>query len=252
MDSSYFFTPNLAFGAMKFTQAKVLDIAWDLCVGRGGQLALAWVQYRVFNEWVVYHMERWRTSYRMYTSVAFSTANLGMLVVLGKEWLSGRGRGWDRWWRWVAVLGMLIATVYVIAFPTLMAAMTGYITTFEPYVEDRDGNLVLWTEIREVEYMVEDSARLGDGYVQPLVAVKGDKELANAILNCEFVTKVPVRQFGLSKMKGLRRKFDVVVSNYILTFVTRLKPLLGHRIQFDHTVSQRLQLGHRRISAQHE
>ncbi|KAF2851755.1 hypothetical protein T440DRAFT_374527, partial [Plenodomus tracheiphilus IPT5] len=56
MDSSYFFTPNLSFGTFTFTQVKVVDVAWDLIVGRGGQMLLAWVNYRVFNEWLVYHM----------------------------------------------------------------------------------------------------------------------------------------------------------------------------------------------------
>lgn len=228
MDSSYFFTPNLAFGAMTFSQAKVLDVAWDLGVGRGGQLALGWVQYRVFNEWVVWHMERWRTSYGMYTCVAFSNGGLGTVGVLGREWLSGRGRGWERWWRWVAVLGMLIATVYVIAFPTLMAAMTGYITTFEPYVEDWDGNLVSWGEIREVEYVVGDSGRLGDGYVQPLVAVRGDEELGRAILNCEFLTVSFGDDLNFFSTRRFGRGCSVVVQDHILIFATRFQSLLGH------------------------
>lgn len=184
MDSSYFFTPNLSFGAMTFTQVKVIDITWDLLVGRGGQMLLAWVNYRVFNEWLVYHMERWPTSYKMYTSLAFQTTTLGTLGVLGKEWLAYGDRSWTRFFRWLALLAMLIGTLYVLAFPTLMAAMTGYITTYEPYVEDESGNLVAWTEVQEVEYVVQDSGRLGEGYPQQLVSVRRDVELADAILNC--------------------------------------------------------------------
>jgi hypothetical protein len=41
LESSYFFTPNLSFGKMTFTQVTVIDIAWDLIIGRGGQLLLA-------------------------------------------------------------------------------------------------------------------------------------------------------------------------------------------------------------------
>ncbi|KAH6625462.1 Deuterolysin metalloprotease family-domain-containing protein [Boeremia exigua] len=52
MDSTYFFTPNLSFGAMTFTQVKVIDVAWDLVVGRGGQMGLAWVNWVVLNEWL--------------------------------------------------------------------------------------------------------------------------------------------------------------------------------------------------------
>ena len=188
MDSSYFFTPNLSFGAMTFTQVKVIDITWDLLVGRGGQMLLAWVNYRVFNEWLVYHMERWPTSYKMYTSLAFQTTTLGTLGVLGKEWLVYGDRNWTRFFRWLALLVMLIGTLYVLAFPTLMAAMTGYITTYEPYVEDESGNLVAWTEVQEVEFVVQDSGRLGGGYTQQLISVRQDVELSDAILNCMFLS----------------------------------------------------------------
>jgi hypothetical protein len=185
MDSSYFFTPNLSFGAMSFTQVKVIDIAWDLLIGRGGQMLLAWVNYRVFNEWLLYHMEIHRTSYKMSTSVAFQTTSLGTLGVLGKEWLAFGERSWKRFFRWLAMLCMVIGTLYVLAFPTLMAAMTGYITTYEPYVRDKSGNLVPWKEVRQVEYIINDSSRLGENYKSELVSVAGDEELGSAIRNCK-------------------------------------------------------------------
>jgi hypothetical protein len=184
MDSSYFFTPNLSFGAMTFTQVKVIDIAWDLLIGRGGQMLLAWVNYRVFNEWLLYHMEMHRTSYKMSTSVAFQTTSLGTLGVLGKEWLAFGEKSWKRFFRWLAMLCMLIGTLYVLAFPTLMAAMTGYITTYEPYVRDESGNLVPWKEVGQVKYVVHNSSRLGGNFKNSLVVVDGDDELGNAVWNC--------------------------------------------------------------------
>ncbi|KAF1967900.1 hypothetical protein BU23DRAFT_592442 [Bimuria novae-zelandiae CBS 107.79] len=207
MDSSYFFTPNLAFGAMTFTQVKVVDITWDLLVGRGGQMLLAYANYRVFNEWLVWQMERWRTRWRMVVSVAFQTTTVGTLGVLGREWLCYGERSWARWWRWIAVLGMVLGTTYVLSWPTLMAAMTGYITTFEPYVEDGNGNLVAWREIGVVEYVVQDGWRLDQGYAVPLVSLRGDDELARAIANYSRyymggrydpfsrTLKIPYRQF---------------------------------------------------------
>ena len=117
MDSSYFFTPNLSFGRFNFTQAKVIDIAWDTLIGRGGQILLAWVNYRVFNEWLVYHMELHLTSYKMYAAVAFKTTSLSALGVLAKEFLAfGKGT-WRRFFRWLAMLSMILSTFYVLAFP---------------------------------------------------------------------------------------------------------------------------------------
>lgn len=184
MDSSYFFTPNLSFGAMTFTQVKIIDIAWDLLVGRGGQLLLGWVNYRVFNEWLVYHMEMHATSYKMYAAVAFETTSVATLGVLGKEWLAFGERSWKRFFRGLALLCMLISTLYVLAFPTLMSAMTGYITTYGAYVEDYDHNLIEWQKVFKVRYFIQDSARIGN-WSKPLVVLDVDQRLMAAVRNCE-------------------------------------------------------------------
>lgn len=167
MDSSYFFTPNLSFGAMTFTQVKVIDIAWDLIIGRGGQLALAWVNYRVFNEWLVWYAERESLGWRLYAGVAFETTSLSTLGVLGKESLNGSmgGKRWKRFFRWLTMMCMFLSTFYVLSFPTLMAAMTGYIAKSEAYVEDYDGNLIDFEKVVAVQYVVNDAARIG--YTEP-------------------------------------------------------------------------------------
>ena len=182
MDSSYFFTPNLSFGAFTFTQVKVIDVAWDVIVGRGGQLLLGWVNYRVFNEWLVYHMEMHSTSYKLYAAVAFETTTMGTLGVLAKEFLAFGKRTRRRFFRWLAILSMLLSTLYVLSFPTLMAAMTGYITTYELYVENRDHNLIEWGKVRRVTNIIQDADRLG--YEKPLIITETDTELRNAVKLC--------------------------------------------------------------------
>ena len=184
MDSSYFFTPNLSFGAFTFTQVKVIDIAWDLMIGRGGQILLAWVNYRVFNEWLVYHMEQHLTSYKMYASVAFQTTTLSTLGVLGKEFLAFGERSWKRFFRWLAILSMFLSTLYVLAFPTLMGALTGYITTNEPYVEDYDHNLIEWSQLESVVYIINDAGRIG--FESPLVVTLDDSDLLNYVEICTY------------------------------------------------------------------
>lgn len=184
MDSSYFFTPNLAFGFMTFTQVKVIDISWDLVVGRGGQMLLAYANYRVFNEWLLYHLELHLTSYKLFTAVSFQTTTLGTLGVLGKEFLSfGKGT-WRRFFRWLAMFCMLISTLYVLAFPTLMAAMTGYISTYRAYVEDNENNLIDYNKIREVRYLIHDGSRIHADFNKTLVITDHDKDLISAVQDC--------------------------------------------------------------------
>ncbi|EUC48819.1 hypothetical protein COCMIDRAFT_33686 [Bipolaris oryzae ATCC 44560] len=179
MDSSYFFTPNLSFGAFTFTQVKVIDVAWDVIVGRGGQLLLGWINYRVFNEWLVYHMEMHFTSYKLYAAVAFETTTMGTLGVLAREFLAFGKRTRRRFFRWLAMLSMLLSTLYVLSFPTLMAAMTGYITTYELYVENIESNLIEWGKINRVMHIIEDADRLD--YEKPLIITEADRPLTNAV-----------------------------------------------------------------------
>ncbi|KAF3047164.1 hypothetical protein E8E12_011519 [Didymella heteroderae] len=187
MDSTYFFTPNLSFGNMTFTQVKVIDIAWDLLVGRGGQMGLAWVNWVVFNEWLVFHLEKWRTSYKMYSTVALQTTSWTMLGVAAKEFLYFGERSWARFFRWLAVFSMLISTLYVLAFPTLMAAMTGYITTYEPYVEDRDHDLKEWSKVDEIVRTIS-SGGVGIGFDEGALYVTAkDEELIRAV--DDFISK---------------------------------------------------------------
>jgi hypothetical protein len=206
MDSTYFFTPNLSFGNMTFTQVKVIDIAWDLLVGRGGQMALAWVNWTVFNEWLVYHAERWRTSYKMYTAVALQTTSWTMMGVAAKEFLCFGERSWERFFRWLAMFCLFISTLYVLAFPTLMAAMTGYITTYEPYMEDYDRNLIEWEKVQGVVAVVHDAERLKLGYDRPLVVVEDDKEVYQAWNDCEFliVVLIPFMYLRKAQICGLQ------------------------------------------------
>lgn len=190
MDSSYFFTPNLSFGAFTFTQVKVIDVAWDLIIGRGGQFLLTWVNYRVFNEWLVYHMEMHFTSYKLYAAMAFETTTMGTLGVLAKEFLAFGEKTWGRLFRRLAILSMLLSTFYVLAFPTLMAAMTGYITTYEPYVQSYDYNLIEWYKVRCVRYIVHDAGRLSElGYSDGLIITEYDFDLKDAVDLCTLHTR---------------------------------------------------------------
>ncbi|KAF2648792.1 hypothetical protein K491DRAFT_669993 [Lophiostoma macrostomum CBS 122681] len=185
MDSSYFFTPNLSFGSMSFTAAKIIDISWDLCAGRGGQILLAWVNYRVFNEWLLYHMELHQTSYKMYTAVAFQTTSMSTLGVLAKEFLAFGETSWRRFFRWLGILCMLLSTLYVLSFPTLMGALTGYITTSEAYIEDSSNNLIEFSKFSGVQWIIWDSDRMGKNYTKPLIAAEADSGLVKAIDICK-------------------------------------------------------------------
>lgn len=208
MDSTYFFTPNLSFGSMTFTQVKVIDIAWDLLVGRGGQMGLAWVNWIVFNEWLVFHLERWTASYKLYSTTALQTTSWSMLGVAAKEFLCFGERSWARFFRWLAMASMFVSTLYVVAFPTLMAAMTGYITTYEPYVEDINHDLVERSKVDEIVRSIQ-SGGLSIGFnAGSFYETAEDQTLVSAIDDCKYY------QCAFPKDLATSRRRDICSSVY--------------------------------------
>jgi hypothetical protein len=134
-------------------------------------------------------MELHLTSYKLYTAVAFETTSMSTLGVLGKEFLAFGQSNWRRLFRWLAILSMLLSTLYVLSFPTLMAAMTGYITTYEAYVEDYNQNLLPLRQVlnRPIAYIIQDSYRIGN-YSKPFVITRGNDELTKAVCDYALAT----------------------------------------------------------------
>ena len=52
-----FFQIDVGFGQFSFADAKLIDFWWDLLVGRGGQLVMGFIGYKVFTKSLIRHME---------------------------------------------------------------------------------------------------------------------------------------------------------------------------------------------------
>lgn len=108
---------------LTFSQAKAIDIIWQLFVGMGGRLVMALVAYKVFMDGLARIMEDSTVSYQLYASLTFSTTSLlttGRAIkgaVLTKGW---RGKAFFAWFA--------ISSIYVLGFPTLISATAGYLT----------------------------------------------------------------------------------------------------------------------------
>lgn len=106
---------------LSFATAKSIDVIWDLIVGQGGRLFLAWISYVVFMNGLARLMETSAISYQLYASLVFETSSLiatwqSLKAVSGHGW---RGRAFFAWFGF--------ATIYVLAYSTLISAATGYI-----------------------------------------------------------------------------------------------------------------------------
>ena len=117
-----------------FTQVKVIDIAWDILVGRGGQAVLTIFAYQLFSRILKMLMENGEVGYDAFSAVAFKSGTLTSLVTLIRH-----VGGWTPIPRTrhaiYAYTGMALATLNVVAAPSLVAAMTGYTSYYAPFLD---------------------------------------------------------------------------------------------------------------------
>ena len=108
---------------LSFAEAKLIDVLWDLFMGQGGRLLMAWVAYRVFMDGLVSLMETTPVSHDLYAALVFETTSLWT------TWKATKALVRSRHWRSRAfVLWFCLATIYTLSFTTLMSAATGYVT----------------------------------------------------------------------------------------------------------------------------
>ncbi|OJD34185.1 uncharacterized protein BKCO1_2500035 [Diplodia corticola] len=129
---------TIVFGKYSFAQAKSIDLAWDIGVGRIGQMVLAYVSYLVITRTMLHAMETTAIPYHLFVDLSFldpsSMATLWSIVTV-----TPKSQLWKAWKGPLLVVAYIIA--YLTAFPTIVSAMTGYITTFSARVEFGDASV---------------------------------------------------------------------------------------------------------------
>ena len=132
------FMINLRSAAhLSFSEAKLIDVTWDLFIGQGGRLLMAWASYRAYMDELVCLLETTAVSYELYACLAFDTTSLLA------TWKSTKALFQSRDWRSRVFLTWFgLATMYTLAFPTLMGAATGYVNPSTPSYRMSDGTLI--------------------------------------------------------------------------------------------------------------
>jgi hypothetical protein len=148
-------TINVAFGSYSFGIAKFIDVIWDVVVGRGGQFVLAFIAYRVHSGCLVRDLETRPVSYRLFSALSMDSGTLHSLWVVLTE--SRRYKISSL----IRLVSIAYSIAYVLSFPTLMGAMTGYTTKWTPYVAQDDGSMVKLASYDRVKYIIVDGSRIG-------------------------------------------------------------------------------------------
>lgn len=171
-DINLFFTINVPVGEnLSFTLAKLIDAVWDLGIGRGGQLLVALVTYRVLRRSLTLVMESCKITIPTVTSVYCQQIGITSSWHLLAEAISTKSsRQFES--RRLSLTGrrrllmQLYACSYVLVFPTLTSVMTGYRTGFTGLFDYKEGTIsevkpLAQLEIGSPQMVVRDGSRAG-------------------------------------------------------------------------------------------
>ena len=153
------FEITLGFGKLQFWEAKLIDVVWDICVGRGGQSLLALMTFVIFTKSLKKILQERADSVtiELYQATVFREASLVSL------WKMGAGITSKMNFKTILrIVWMILASAYVLSFSTWMSAMTGYTSNVVPYINTyQNESRVAWAP-SEVICTVHDGSRIGE------------------------------------------------------------------------------------------
>jgi len=124
---------NIAFGNLSFAIAKFIDLVWDILISRGGQALLLWTTFRVYSAILLWIMETERVSYKLFTTMSFSWATLWSLGPIIQTLFTKL-----KFRRKVLLSWMALSVIWVILWPTVTNAMTGYVAINKTLIKRQD------------------------------------------------------------------------------------------------------------------
>jgi hypothetical protein len=149
---------------LPFWAAKLLDVAWDLCIGRGGQGLASYVSYVVFTKALMKSLEWAPTPHRTFEGVSIHGPTFWTTWLLVKDLprhSSKKGKA--------LFIFILISCLWILAFPTLLSAMTGYISASESFIPSINSTSMLPVKQLKDGYIIGngDLIGIGDGGCTP-------------------------------------------------------------------------------------
>ncbi|KAJ3961204.1 hypothetical protein N0V92_002086 [Colletotrichum tropicale] len=171
--ASGFFQITMAWGTMTFANAKFVDVAWDVVkslplqltlqasdssqvFGRGGQALLAWISWSVFSDYVTTSMEVSPVTYETFWTV----------------FLDGAPTFWSTWYLMrdfsrshglrsrFAMIFMVLVAIFILLFPTLGSAMSGYQANSGAFIRGPDGEMLKFADFDMIAYIIHDGDRV--------------------------------------------------------------------------------------------
>ncbi|KAM7193918.1 hypothetical protein V8F20_008188 [Naviculisporaceae sp. PSN 640] len=174
-DPSGLFQITHGFGTLSFTEAKVIDLIWDIGVGRVGQTVLAFYSWRAFTAYFTVDMGAKSVTYGTFWAIFLDRqpSFLDIFHVV-KDFINHQTRRSKS-----AIIFIPFSMSFVLVFPTLISAMTGYRPNNAAFVRDSANSLVPFENFTLAAYVIHDGLRvnLANDYIVPFVAGLGLADL---------------------------------------------------------------------------
>ncbi|MCJ1446152.1 MAG: hypothetical protein MMC23_006657 [Stictis urceolatum] len=119
---STLFEINIRRDNLSFTDAKIIDVAFDLVVGRGGQLCLGWMAYRVYADVLTRIAEKEHIRYNVFAAIALHPNDITTLATALISAPSAKTI-----WTKSALVWTALTMSYVMARPTAISAATSLV-----------------------------------------------------------------------------------------------------------------------------
>ncbi|KAK3987147.1 hypothetical protein QBC44DRAFT_332007 [Cladorrhinum sp. PSN332] len=159
-----FFEVTLAAGTFSFTQAKLIDIAWDILIGRAGQAALAYFSWRAFSDYAaIITMQTRPINYSMFRTIfIFQDASISSVwCLIRNTWSSNMRGGKQATASSAGTLCFVITSLaFTVSFPTFASAITGYVAAVDSYVVGYENLAIKFSEFDFVAYVIRDGSRI--------------------------------------------------------------------------------------------
>lgn len=168
-DASMFLSVTLGFGGLSFAEAKAIDIAFDLIIGRGTQLLLAIAFYPILRRSFLCSLEVKGMQAGLLFPLYLDKISAGSLWALFRNSVKRRTKSDDESsspqprhrldWRLILVFFIIL---YVLVTPNFLSAMTSYQATSVPWVKRPNSHDYLpATNFTIPPFVIEDGHRVG-------------------------------------------------------------------------------------------
>nr|ANF07034.1 hypothetical protein FVEG_15207 [Fusarium verticillioides] len=169
-----FFQITLSWGRLSFGTAKLVDVIWDLVIGRGGQTLMTLVSWRVFVEYLQLSLLTKPAAYSTVWLIRFQKDNSALAT-----WKLATGFAKVGLASKKAMCFMIWTALLILAFPTFASSMTGYTPYNKAYVNSRSGKLIQFPAIAPIAYVIRDGDRVDSLHRDYPVLWKGNSTITS-------------------------------------------------------------------------